>query len=84
MLHTNPKFAPLVEIQEELDKLTRLWFDPVPDFNQDIYDYRDMINDKMIIEEAKWKEEFEMLSEEDQDFWWRYFEKPESTPYDYV
>ena len=81
MLHTNPKFANLVYIQEELNKLTRLWFDPVPG-KEDIYDYRDMINDKLIIAEAKWKEEFEMLSEEDQDFWWRYFEKPEPTPYD--
>jgi hypothetical protein len=83
MLHTNPKFANLVYIQEELDRLTRLWFDPVPDFNQDIYDYRDMINDKLIIAEAKWKEEYERLSEEDQDFWWRYFERPESVPYDH-
>jgi hypothetical protein len=41
-----------------------------------------MINDKMIIAEAKWTEEFTQLSEEDQDFWWRYFERPESVPYD--
>ena len=82
MLQTNPKFANLVYIQEELDRLTRLWFDPVPDNNQDIYDYRDMINDHLIIAETKFKEEFNNLSEEDQEFWYRYFERPESVPYD--
>jgi hypothetical protein len=80
MLHTNSKFAPLVEIQEELNRLTTAWFNPP--IGEDVYDYRDMINDKMIIAEAKWTQEFTQLSEEDQDFWWRYFERPESVPYD--
>jgi hypothetical protein len=83
MLHTNPKFANLVYIQEELDRLTRAWFNPpFTGNNQDIYDYRDMINDQLVIAETKFKEEFEMLSEEDQEFWWRYFERPEPIPYD--
>jgi hypothetical protein len=80
MLHTNPKFAPLVEIQEELDKLSTAWFNtPI---GEDVYEYRNMLEDKILVAETRFKEEFEMLSEEDQDFWWRYFERPESVPYD--
>jgi hypothetical protein len=81
MLHTNPKFAPLVEIQEELDKLTTAWFQPnCP--QEAIYEYRNMLEDKLVAAETRFKEEFEILSQEDQDFWYRYFEKPEPTPYD--
>jgi hypothetical protein len=80
MLQINPKFAPLVEIQEELDKLSTAWFNtPI---GEDVYEYRNMLEDKILIEEAKWTQEFNQLSEEDQDFWWRYFEKPETLPYD--
>jgi len=80
MLHTNPKFAPLVEIQEELDKLTTAWFNTPT--GEDVYEYRNMLEDKLVAAEAKMKEEFNQLSEEDQEFWWRYFEKPEPIPYD--
>jgi hypothetical protein len=80
MLHTNPKFAPLVEIQEELEQLTNAWFNPPT--GEDVYDYVDMISTKLMAAETKWTEEFNQLSEEDQEFWYRYFEKPESTPYD--
>jgi hypothetical protein len=79
MLQTNPKFAPLVEIQEEIDRLTKALLNP-PLIWEDIYEfyeYRNMLEDK-------WTEEFNQLSEEDQEFWYRYFEKPEPTPYDYV
>ena len=80
MLQTNPKFANLVEIQEELDKLTTAWFNPP--IEGDVYEYRNMLEDKLVAAEAKMKEEFNQLSEEDQEFWYRYFEEPEPTPYD--